>query len=200
MSPTRVILYPDKTASIQYNNMTNEKYLLQSYITEYNKDDKNKSFAITPSLYRINPGDSFQFRIENMKNNLPKDRESVFHINILAIPPITDNSSPSIQIGLNSKIKLFYRPLELKNKYNAEKLAENLQFVSTTNSVNIYNPSPFHITLDTVSVDNKRVKNIKDLMIKPFSELVIPAKNAKSIIFTTISDLGARTKKIEKRL
>lgn len=200
LSPTRIVLYPDRTSSIQYNNLTKVTYLLQAYITEYNKNDKSKYFAITPPLYRIEPGDSFQFRIENMKNDLPKDRESVFHINILAIPPVTDNSNPSVQFGLNSKIKLFYRPLELREKYNAEKLAKELKITSTGSSVDIYNPSPFHVTLDSVRIDKRNVKDIKELMIMPFSELVIPAKNAKSITFTTISDSGVRTKTIEKKI
>lgn len=86
---TRVIFDSQQnSASIKVNNFNeNKSWLLRSWISNYSDDGKSKSFIITPILYRVLPNESIQLKIEKTDDLLPTDRESVFRINVLAIPP-----------------------------------------------------------------------------------------------------------------
>lgn len=50
-----------------------------------------------------------------MSYSLPKDRESVFYLNIFDIPTKLENKQDKnvLQLAIKSRIKLFYRPKEL---------------------------------------------------------------------------------------
>lgn len=47
-------------------------------------------------------------------NKLPADRESVFYFNVREIPP-KSNKPNTLQIALQTRIKLFWRPKALEN-------------------------------------------------------------------------------------
>jgi fimbrial chaperone protein len=197
LSPTRVIVFDEKVSSIKFNNNTTKELLLRAWISEYDKNERNKSFVITPPLYRIDKNGSMQFRIENIDNHLPQDRESVFHINILAIPPKGDGN---MQVAINSRVKLFYRPALIAKDYDAEKLGASLVVNKKGNVIRIINNTPFNITLDHVKVDDKPITTVNDFMVKANSTLNIPVKYASKISYTTINDYGGNTTVIEKRL
>ncbi|ENI3490166.1 fimbria/pilus periplasmic chaperone, partial [Salmonella enterica] len=93
LGQTRVVFPSDKrSVSLQVTNQDAKKdWLLRSWVSQY--DDKNKSsipFIITPPLYRLDGNNSIQLRINAVDvSKLPTDRESVFRINVMAIPPET---------------------------------------------------------------------------------------------------------------
>ena len=47
-------------------------------------------------------------------HKLPADRESMFYFNVREIPP-KSNKSNTLQIALQTRIKLFWRPKALEN-------------------------------------------------------------------------------------
>ncbi|HGB9919413.1 TPA: molecular chaperone [Escherichia coli] len=196
LAPTRVILNEGKTSSIQFNNKTNDDLLLRAWISSYNKSDKSKDFVISPPLYRIKSNDNIQFRINLVNDKLPRDRESVFHINVLSIPPMVNNSQ--LQFAINSRVKLFYRPHEIAEKFNNEKIISDLSVVRGDSEVIIKNPSDFHVTLDSVMVNNQRINGAIDFMIAPHSDIHIPFKKPKVISYRVIRDNGSKTKEIIK--
>ncbi|CAD6024064.1 molecular chaperone [Escherichia coli] len=198
LAPTRVILNEGKTSSIQFNNKTNEDLLLRAWISGYNKSDKSKDFVISPPLYRIKSNENIQFRINLLNGELPRDRESVFHINVLSIPPMVNDSQ--LQFAINSRVKLFYRPHKIAEKYNDEQIISGLSVVGSNSKVIIKNPSDFHITLDSVMVNNQRITSTIDFMIAPHSDIHIPFKNPKVISYRVIKDNGSKTKEIIKNI
>lgn len=82
---TRVIFNgdkPDTTISI-FNKDAKLPYLLQSWVEPFDKNDKSKSpFSVIPPVSRIEPNQEKILRILKMAGELPKDRESVFWLNI----------------------------------------------------------------------------------------------------------------------
>ncbi|TOL40502.1 molecular chaperone, partial [Vibrio parahaemolyticus] len=64
-----------------------------------------------PPVQRVEPEKSSQVRIEALPeiSQLPQDRESVYYFNLREIPPKSDKPNV-LQLALQSKIKLFYRP------------------------------------------------------------------------------------------
>lgn len=197
---TRVILdSQQKSASIKVNNFNNKTWLLRSWISEYNSDEKNKNFILTPPLYRISHDESIQLRIDNISQSLPMDKESVFRINVLAIPAIPkDNSTTSqnltnLQFAINNRIKLFYRPHNLNKQDIVDAAFKSLKISKDKNNVQIKNPTPYYITMDDVKINGKKVTSIEDFMVAPYSILNIPERNAISFSFTTINDYGGKS-------
>ncbi len=56
---------------------------------------------------------------------LPADRETLFYYNLREIPPVPENSEDHavLQVAIQSRIKLFWRPAALRKKW--EKMLNN---------------------------------------------------------------------------
>ena len=116
---TRVIYNADsKGATVEISNTDDFPNIMQAWI---DTDPENKSpenakapFIITPAVARLDPKSSQTLRIIYTGDELPKDRESVFYLNVLQIPAqnSANASANQLQFMLLSQIKLFYRPSE----------------------------------------------------------------------------------------
>lgn len=201
LESTRVIFDSSKSsAKVKLNNDTNKDWLLRAWLSDYGTSNKNNTFIITPPLYRIGSNESIQFKINKFKlaENLPRDRESVFHINIMAIPGVSKEGQAqnnAIQLALNNKIKLFYRPHEINNIAKVSKAFKELKTEINHNALNISNPTPYYITIKDANINGVKVTGINDFMIAPFSKLAIPGKNIKTFSYSTINDYGGETPK-----
>lgn len=197
---TRVIFDSQQnSASIKVNNFNkNKSWLLRSWISNYSDDGKSKSFIITPILYRVLPNESIQLKIEKTDDLLPTDRESVFRINVLAIPPKeisndkTSSKPSDLQFAINSRIKLIYRPHKLNETDKVNAAFKSLKILKKNEYISIENATPYYITMDNVKINNKKVTSIEDFMVAPYSEFKIPTQNAKSFSYTTINDYGGK--------
>ncbi|CAD5640044.1 putative chaperone [Escherichia coli] len=189
---TRVIFDSENdSASFTVKNTSPDRVvLLKSTVNDYYTNDTKVPFFITPPLNRIDPKSDIQFRINKLDSALalPKDRESLFAINVLAIPPKKDSSS--VQIGLNTKIKLIFRPHEINDKSFIENLPEKLIFTKYEDGIKIKNPTPYFVTIGTMSF-NGLLTNRPATMLKPFSESIVHEKNVKTLSFSIINDYGA---------
>ncbi|EFN5058632.1 molecular chaperone [Escherichia coli] len=201
---TRVVyLEGMNSASIKFNNFTNSRWLLRAWISEYDSSKKHTGFVITPPLYKTDTGESIQFKITKTKLKLKEDRESVFRINILAIPPKNSNGNNSVQFAINSRIKLFYRPKSLAPEQDNIKQSQSLLIEKGVDMITVFNPTPYYITMDKVKVNGKLNTSLSDFMVPPYEKLNIPYKNtksAKSISYVTINDVGGRTPEVTKAL
>ncbi|HAX5210029.1 TPA: molecular chaperone [Escherichia coli] len=191
---TRVIFDSESdSASFTVKNASlHMPFLLKATVNDYNTGNSKVPFFITPPLNRIEADNSVQFRINKLGSvmKLPKERESLFAINVLAIPPQKDNSA--VQIGLNTRIKLIFRPHEINNKSYIEKLPEKLIFAKRTDGIEIKNPTPYFITIGQMSFNGLLAKGSAK-MLEPFSETVIHEINVNSLSFSIINDYGANS-------
>lgn len=196
LNATRVIFDSEESSSkIKANNYTDKKWLLRAWVSSYGFSDKVDSFIITPPLYRIEAGESIQLKIDKLKDNFPQDRESIFHINVMAIPPIPKKGKEEglVQFALNNRIKLIYRPHNINDTDKVSSAYKNLKVEKVKSEVKISNPTPYYITLDDVKINGGRVSSVKDFMIGPFSSLNIPERNILRLSYTTINDNGGKT-------
>lgn len=199
---TRVI-FPSSAESVSLrsgNTSNNSVWLLRAWASDYTTNGTNTPFFITPPLVRINPKESIQFRINKLSDSssLPSDRESVFSINVMAIPPQMDSQDGSkshIQFSINNKIKLFYRPDSLNDSKIIEKIPESIQVKNNKSDIEIRNPTPYPVTLDKIKINNTELKN-GDYMIAPFSSINIDWKGARDFTFQTINDYGGLTRPV----
>lgn len=73
-------------------------------------------------MQRIEPDRKSQIKVQLSPEaaSLPADRESVFYLNVREIPPAVEKSNV-LQIALQTKIKLFYRPKAIQVQERMEK-------------------------------------------------------------------------------
>ncbi|OTA17303.1 putative fimbrial chaperone protein [Xenorhabdus vietnamensis] len=192
---TRVIYLSDrKEVSVSIRNPEKKSdYLIQSWIQDEN--DKTKTpFVITPPLFKLSGNNENILRIVKVGNDLPMDRESVFWVNVKSIPESlhTDPNINQLQIVVNSRLKLFYRPVQLTEQ--AAVAYKKLKFKYERGLLLVENPTPYFISLSSLSVDEQEIKYAG--MIKPFSQSSWPLSltNAKRVSWKAINDYGGVTK------
>lgn len=79
---------------------------------------------------------------------LPQDRESLYYFNLREIPPKSDKPN-TLQIALQTRIKLFYRPTAIvpSRADMATPWQEQLTLTRQGDGYQVNNPTPYYITI-----------------------------------------------------
>ncbi|WP_058913908.1 fimbria/pilus periplasmic chaperone [Entomohabitans teleogrylli] len=196
LGTTRVI-YPAGQKQVQLqvtNNDQKSAYLIQSWI-ENNDGAKDSRFVITPPLFAMQGKKENSLRIIDATNNqLPQDRESLFWVNVKAIPSMDKSQASAdnntLQLAIISRIKLYYRPNNLP--LAPEQAAEKLTFSRSGNLLTLNNPTPYYLTVTDLSAGNRVLDNA---LVPPMGKtsLRIPSDAGNNITYRTINDFGALT-------
>ncbi len=193
---TRVIYDADKpgVSVVVENTDTKDPFLLQTWIESADGKKITEPLIALPLLQRIDPAQKKQIRINTSAENaqLPQDRESLFYFNILGVPP-KSNLENVVEVVLQSRFKLFYRPKGLA-KYPNYDWQKALKLEKKSNELILDNPTPYHIVVININNAPQKVKDFSEIVIKPFSQSVYPL-NAKQrgggdILITYIDDYG----------
>ncbi|NVZ52578.1 molecular chaperone [Pseudomonas sp. B6002] len=196
---TRVIYEEGATSvSVTVSNKNLQlPFVVQSWIEDASGKKISSPFMVLPPLQRIEPNESSMLRIVKLPEaTLPKDRESVFYLNIREIPPKSEAVN-AMQIALQSKIKLFYRPASVKRE-RGEDLAQrlNLKIDPIGKQLLIDNPSPFHITVVGLLAGPQMTKlPVETVMIAPFSGARLPLSTTAlgELRVSNMNDFGGQT-------
>ncbi|WP_141124971.1 fimbrial biogenesis chaperone, partial [Salmonella enterica] len=215
LGATRVVFPSDKNSVVLAvnNSSSSATWLLRAWISEYGHDvqssKKEEPFVITPPLYRLESSDKIQLRINKTQaDKLPVDRESVFYINVLAIPPETkiqaegkdkaESMGGHIQFAINNRIKLLYRPQDINDQNEIKKALLSLKITRQGQEISVDNNSPYYFTLANIKINGhnlpESVINSTDFMVPPFGHMTFPAPGARDMVWDTINDYGAFVK------
>lgn len=171
---TRVIFNgTSKAASLKLTNASTElPYLAYSWIEDEKGNKSDTFFAALPPMQRLEPGAITQVRIvkQSSASTLPADRESLFYYNIREIPPAPDTAENHsvVQVAMQSKIKMFWRPAALKKK-PGDRTEHGMKFSQSGKTLRVENPTPYYITLAYLGKDLRGVlPGFKTTMIAPF--------------------------------
>lgn len=172
-------------------------FVVQSWIEDANGTKVSSPFMILPPLQRIEPNESSVLRIVKLPQlSLPNDRESVFYLNIREIPPKSEAVN-AMQIALQSKIKLFYRPASVKRERGQDlALGLNLKIDALAKQLLVDNPTPFHITVVGLLAGPEQTKMpIDTVMIAPHSGARLPLSNTTftELRVSNMNDFGGQT-------
>ncbi|CAB3754430.1 molecular chaperone EcpD [Burkholderia sp. MSh2] len=160
-------------------------------------------FIVTPPIARIDPSKAQTLRIVYTGEPMPADRESVFWLNVLEVPPkpkAEDADLNRIQLAFRSRIKLFYRPGKLKGS-SADAPAQltwRLTRAGGKPAIEANNPTPFHVSLTMISVQAGERSAVFDDggMVGPGETRAFPLKGdvpeaaGASVHYTTLNDYG----------
>ncbi|EOC0003159.1 molecular chaperone [Cronobacter turicensis] len=179
------------------NNSAASPFLLQSWVD--NGDGKTRGpFMVTPPLFRIEPEEDRELRIAKT-GSLPEDRESLFYLNIRAIPPSSPEAVNTLKLVVKTRIKLFYRPQALV--VDAQTAYQQLKFHLAEGHLLAENPTPFYMVFDSLKVGATRIQSAD--MLAPFASqrFALPTKETgREVSWRVINDYGGVTKPETRRL
>ncbi|MBD9634536.1 molecular chaperone [Pseudomonas sp. PDM19] len=194
---TRVIFEEGSQAvSVTLSNKNPQlPFVVQSWIEDEQGKKITTPFMVLPPLQRIEPNERSVVRIVKLPETaLPADRESVFYLNVREIPPKSEAVN-SMQIALQSKIKLFYRPASVKRE-RGQDLARGLALKIDGKQLLISNPTPFHITVVGLLAGEQKAKMPVDtVMIAPYGNTRLPLSQTgfQQLRVSNMNDFGGQT-------
>ncbi|WP_176048615.1 fimbria/pilus periplasmic chaperone [Burkholderia sp. BCC1644] len=183
---TRVIFPGDsREVTVRLANDGNAPALVQAWIDTGNEKEAPEQiavpFVLTPSMFRLDPGKGQSLRLIKTEESLPADRESLFWLNVLEVPPKAtgDEASNKIQLAFRSRIKVMYRPSGLPG--HAATAAEQLKWQIAPQrdgrgyALKASNPTPYVVNLGVVNVDvGGRKQELKPNFVRPGGETEFP--------------------------
>ncbi|WP_436627862.1 fimbria/pilus periplasmic chaperone [Citrobacter amalonaticus] len=201
LGATRVI-YPAGQKQVQLavtNNDDSSTYLIQSWV-ENAEGVKDGRFVVTPPLFAMQGKKENTLRILDATNNqLPQDRESLFWMNVKAIPSMDKSklSDNTLQLAIISRIKLYYRPAGLA--LPPDQAAEKLTFRRSAGTLTLINPTPYYLTVTELNAGTRVLENA---LVPPLGEarVKLPADAGSEITYKTINDYGALTPRMKGAL
>ncbi|MGF6590105.1 fimbrial biogenesis chaperone [Pseudomonas sp. 2835] len=205
------LIYPagQKEITVKLDNAGTQPALTQSWLDTGNVEStptqSKAPFLISPPVARIDPGKGQTLRVMFTGAAMEQDRESVFWLNVLDIPPKPQGEGDlnTLQMAFRSRIKLFYRPEKLAG--TASEAIEQVQWhvVPARNGqgweLQAFNPSAFHVSLIELDlVDGGKRERSEDGMIAPGETRAFPLPALKArpgaaarVQFNAINDYGA---------
>ncbi|MFC4761903.1 fimbrial biogenesis chaperone [Dyella koreensis] len=207
---TRVV-YPaqDKEVTIKLNNEGSKPALVQVWLDDGDEkstpDAAKVPFTVSPPIFRMDPGKGQAVRVVYTKEALPTDKETLFWVNVLEVPPkASDDGRNLLQFAFRTRIKLFFRPPGLAGEVNAapEKLTWKLVNGEGGKGValQVTNPTPYHVNFAHVGlkIGERSVTEKGGGMVVPGGTCTFPLKELTSrpsgdvkAQFDVITDYGA---------
>lgn len=146
--------------SAQMENKDDNPFLMKSWV-ETPSGSNDTYFMVTPPLYRLEAKQKNTVRIFPNANisNAPKDRDSVYYLNIMSIPPTDDSveGENKIQLAVRHRMRLIYRPKAIQSLKIIDE-AKKLQWRKSNNKLTLKNPTPFFIYFKSVVINGKEIK------------------------------------------
>ncbi|ATM86399.1 molecular chaperone [Yersinia massiliensis] len=181
---TRMIYLPEsRERTLMLANTNDYPVVVQTWIddgdVDSTPDQTQAPFMVLPAVFKMQPGGAQGLRIINKGESLPKDRESVYWLNLYEIPPKTRRDSDAhaqVAMAMNTQMKIFYRPdgltptlPEAMKKVSFSLKKQNNQYVVT-----VHNPTPYHVSFGQIQLHDKNrsylVAQEMDMMVVPFAD------------------------------
>ncbi|ELQ6132726.1 fimbria/pilus periplasmic chaperone [Cronobacter dublinensis] len=201
---TRVV-YNGEEKSISLNISNENKnlpYLAQAWIEDAQGNKITAPLNVLPPVQRVEAGAKSQVKVQASPAvaSLPQDRETLFYFNLREIPP-RSNKPNTLQIALQTRIKLFYRPAPIaldKTQAAEGDWVEKVTLVRQGDKFVVNNPTPYFLTIveGAPSIKGNPV-GFEPVMVSPKDSATIAASAAafgNSPVLTYVNDYGGRPK------
>lgn len=174
---TRLIITGnDRSVSASLTNTSpSTPFLAQSWVEDASGAKVTSPLMVLPPLQRINGGQKGIARVTKTSGitSLPQDRESLFYLNVREIPPKPDKPNV-LQLAMQSRIKLFYRPSAIVPPEPGTVGQNQLVFHKNGSQWSVDNPTPYFITViglsrKTEAEGSGRLTNFPGMMVAPKS-------------------------------
>jgi chaperone protein EcpD len=210
---TRVVYAASKReVTIRIRNPGDTPSLVQAWLDagepQAKPGDSKVPFVLTPPLFRLDPAKDQSLRLVYTHDPLPADRESLFWLNVLDIPPRTapnPDRPNQLEMAFKHRMKVFFRPTGLAGSaadapalLSWKLLSEDGKLVGIEAS----NPTAYHVSLIeiTTTVGDHPVNSKAD-MVDPFgtrrfdlSEPIPGSNGTVTVEYMFVNDYGGNVK------
>ncbi|MGR7053277.1 fimbria/pilus periplasmic chaperone [Klebsiella aerogenes] len=201
---TRVIFNGDEqSVTLAVSNQNKElPYLAQAWVEDENGNKIESPLAALPPLQRVEPGAKSQVKVQATSgiHMLARDRESLFYFNLREIPPKSTKPN-TLQIALQTRVKLFYRPesIALTRADQATPYQQKITLSHQGDKYVVNNPTPYFVTIASAapSLQVDGLKSFTPMMVAPKSSAALNVSASSlgtSPVLTYINDYGGRPK------
>jgi P pilus assembly chaperone PapD len=195
------IVFPSGSlsASISLHNSEKEPALVQLWTDKGNQfttpDSVRTPIIVNPPVFKMQPGEVRNIRLMLVSpEDLPRDRESIFWLNIYQMPPNTGlipREQKKVILPLKIRLKIFFRPSSMKNISLAD--YAKLSFKQTKGTeVMVINPTGWYITIPYIIIGKDQLKSC---MLAPFTQTKVhlseEAAKGMSVRYNVIDDQGS---------
>lgn len=198
---TRVV-FDGSQSSVSLNISNQNKqlpYLAQGWIEDEQGNKIQSPLTVLPPVQRVEPGKPSQVKIQALPaaKLLKQDRETLYYFNLREIPPKSTEAN-TLQIALQTRIKLFYRPAAIAMDTNGVPPQEQLTLSRQGDKYVVNNPTPYYVTLvDAGSSKTSVAQGFEPMMVPPKGSLPLTVSAAavgNSPVLTYVNDYGGRPK------
>lgn len=209
---TRVV-YPaqSREVNVRMRNVDERPVLVQAWIDDGNPaaapNEIQVPFTLLPAVFRVEPHKGQSLRIMFTGENLPEDRESVYWLNVLEIPPKPADAEQRnmIQLAFRTRIKVFFRPKTLVDDPSSVRAQLKWSIASdekNTRVVRVENPSPYYVSIGSLTLnDGVRTADLSPGMVPPFGKVDLSPEKGNLEIktpatanYSVVNDFGTEIK------
>ena len=161
---TRVI-FPstEREVTVRVNNVGATPSLVQTWLDTgdagASPDKIDVPFTLTPAMFRLDPGKGQTMRMIYSKTPLATDKETLFWLNVLEIPPKpkaedAGGTPNQLQLAFRSRIKVFFRPQGLPGKPEEAPAQVKWQVVHNPDGYHLKatNPTPYFVNFGSLAL------------------------------------------------
>jgi len=191
---TRVV-YPleNREVTVKLTNDRAEPSLVQVWMDKGNAAAKpgetSAPFVLTPPIFRMDAGKSQTLRMMYTGDALPQDRESVFWLNVLDVPPKTakDSDVNTLQFAFRTRVKVFARPKGLPGTADEAPGKVTWALVPAADNkgydVKASNPTAYYVSFSKIAVVGGSQTYTNDIggMVEPRGTAQFPIKDLKTV-------------------
>ena len=161
-----------KNISFEISNESKETYGGQVWIDNVLIPKEDVAFVPMPSFFKVEGGQTQVVRIMKITDKLPKDKESIFWLNVQEIPPVNKDQNNVMVVAVNTQVKLLYRPTTIiKGRENAE---SKMTLKKEGSSYVLNNPTPYYFAITELKVNGKTI-TLSDIKLTLSSKVIIEA-------------------------
>ncbi|ASW02136.1 fimbria/pilus periplasmic chaperone [Paraburkholderia aromaticivorans] len=206
---TRVV-YPleQREVTVKLDNDSKAPSLVQVWIDDGNTDAKpgeiKVPFVITPPIFRMDAKKAQTLRVMYTGEPLPQDRESVYWLNVLDIPPKAGSApdANTLSLAYRTRIKIFVRPGKLPGKPEDAAAQLNWKIAASADgkgqAVSVSNPTPYYVSFSEIDVESSghTFRNEQGGMVAPRTSVILPIAKMNAVAagakvrYIAISDYG----------
>jgi chaperone protein EcpD len=185
-------VYPsqEKEVTVKLINQGRHPVLVKTWIDQGEVDASPEAikapFTLTPPIFRMDADKEMMLRLAYVGGDLPKDRESLFWLNVMEMPPRSGEETEGrnfLQLAFRYRLKLFFRPEGLAG--TANQAAAELHWVLTEEqgkqTLRVFNNSPYFVSLTDVKLKHE------DHAVAVEPETVAPFSTHDFVLKTTVN-------------
>lgn len=203
---TRVI-YPaeQQEVIVRLENRGDRPALVQAWLDTGNPNSTPATaktpFTLSPPIFRIEPHQQQALRLRHTDESSPQDRESLYWLNVLEVPPRSNDAAQNNQLELafRSRLRVYLRPQSLP--YPVSSAPSKVQWDLVPHdqgfALQATNPTPYHISLTSVELVSEGKRFRKTANKAANDSLLMPAGDVKLFALPTLRDRPARAARVE---